>query len=185
MLIINIMCANKYCGMGPVPKGRTRGTPKHCLENNQVRYYGIEKINPAIIEDRVTRKKQVDINKEKLKLLSFRNKGKLLVKEYTEQKLIVNHPAYNKSDKKRALAQIELIKKRRDALMKKITDQRKLVNSLNEQSAKKDAKKPVKKDAKKPVKRDAKKPIKRDAKKPVKKDAKKPVKKNVKKPVKK
>jgi len=30
-----------YCGIGPIPKGRRRGTAKECLKSHQVRYYGL------------------------------------------------------------------------------------------------------------------------------------------------
>lgn len=40
-----------YCGKGPVPKGKTRGSAEYCLRNNQVRYYGVKKIDAKMLKD--------------------------------------------------------------------------------------------------------------------------------------
>lgn len=40
-----------YCGKGPVPKGRTRGSAEYCLRSNQVRYYGVKKIDDKMLKD--------------------------------------------------------------------------------------------------------------------------------------
>lgn len=40
-----------YCGKGPVPKGKKRGSAEYCLMNNQVRYYGVEKIDKKLLKD--------------------------------------------------------------------------------------------------------------------------------------
>lgn len=37
--------SNVYCGVAKIPKGQKRGSAKECLDKNQVRYYGIEKID--------------------------------------------------------------------------------------------------------------------------------------------
>ena len=39
-----------YCGIGDVPKGKVRGTAEQCLKMNQVRYYGIEQLDPEIVK---------------------------------------------------------------------------------------------------------------------------------------
>lgn len=39
-----------YCGIGTVPKGYRRGTMKECAESGQIRYYGLKKVDPKMIE---------------------------------------------------------------------------------------------------------------------------------------
>lgn len=43
-----------YCGIKKVPKGRKRGTMAECAELGKVMYYGVEKIDPAILAASVT-----------------------------------------------------------------------------------------------------------------------------------
>lgn len=39
-----------YCGAKKVPKNRRRGTMKECADMRQVRFYGINKADPRVIE---------------------------------------------------------------------------------------------------------------------------------------
>lgn len=39
-----------YCSIGNIPKGSKLGTMKQCAEMNQVRYYGIKKIDSKLLE---------------------------------------------------------------------------------------------------------------------------------------
>lgn len=43
---------NIYCGIGKVPTDKIRGTAKECIVTNQVRYYGIKKIDIKLIENK-------------------------------------------------------------------------------------------------------------------------------------
>src|SRR5690606_13795779 len=40
-----------YCGIGKVPKNKKLGTMKQCAEANQIRYYGIKKIDRITLEN--------------------------------------------------------------------------------------------------------------------------------------
>lgn len=44
------MSKKVYCSVGPVPKNHKLGTMKECAEKKQVRYYGIKKIDPKLLE---------------------------------------------------------------------------------------------------------------------------------------
>lgn len=46
-----------YCGIGKIPSNHYRGTPKECLDINQVRYYGIQQIDPKQFNKSVSGKK--------------------------------------------------------------------------------------------------------------------------------
>lgn len=39
-----------YCGIGVIKKGMRRGTPQECYNMNQLRYYGLEKVNIDDVE---------------------------------------------------------------------------------------------------------------------------------------
>ena len=39
-----------YCGIGNVPKKSKRGTMKECVDSGQIRYYGIKKVDPRLVE---------------------------------------------------------------------------------------------------------------------------------------
>ena len=39
-----------YCGAGPVPKKQKLGTMKECAESKQIRYWGVKKIDPKMLE---------------------------------------------------------------------------------------------------------------------------------------
>jgi len=43
-----------YCGIKKIPKGRKRGTMAECAELGKVMYYGVEKIDPAVLAASVT-----------------------------------------------------------------------------------------------------------------------------------
>ncbi len=39
-----------YCGVGPIKKGAHRGTMKECAEKRQIRYYGVKKVDPRLVD---------------------------------------------------------------------------------------------------------------------------------------
>ena len=41
---------NIYCGVGPLPKGKRRCTMIEAAEKNQVRYYGLNKIDKKLVD---------------------------------------------------------------------------------------------------------------------------------------
>lgn len=42
--------SNIFCGIGEIPYGKKRGSMIQCAKSGQIRYYGIEKVDPKIIE---------------------------------------------------------------------------------------------------------------------------------------
>jgi hypothetical protein len=39
-----------YCSVGTIPKGQRLGTMKECADLKQIRYYGVKKIDPKLLE---------------------------------------------------------------------------------------------------------------------------------------
>lgn len=42
--------ANVYCGIGDIPKKSRRGSMKECAQTNQIRYFGLHKVDTRTIE---------------------------------------------------------------------------------------------------------------------------------------
>ena len=55
-----------YCGIGKVPKGKRLGTMKECVEANQVRLYGIYKVDKKLLEHWESEKKRKTTTSGKL-----------------------------------------------------------------------------------------------------------------------
>ena len=63
-----------FCGAGKMPKTSRVGTSTECAEKNQIRYYGLNKVDPKTIE-RTKKKDHVPDTREKLFKLMFKLKG--------------------------------------------------------------------------------------------------------------
>lgn len=50
--------SKSYCGLGKIPKGHKRGSMKDCVMAGQVRYYGIKKVDPRLLESRLKLQKE-------------------------------------------------------------------------------------------------------------------------------
>jgi len=69
---------SKYCGIGKVPKNNERGSDEYCLQHNQVRYWGLKKIDPKII-------KKVEIIKNKDKIVGEIRTGTVVIRALTKK----------------------------------------------------------------------------------------------------
>ena len=65
-----------YCGLGPVPKGKKRAPPEYCLQKRQVRYWGVEAIDPELLAQ--YQKKETSLLKEQMKLKKIEDQAKKL-----------------------------------------------------------------------------------------------------------
>jgi hypothetical protein len=109
-----------FCGIGPVPKNKRRGTAKQCLDAKQVRYYGKHKIDPKLLEKVVVH--VINFEKEKAKLRKLEYEAKAFIRSF--QALKIEH------DEKPHLKTLQ--KKMKAALAKRT----KLVNGIKKQSEK-------------------------------------------------
>lgn len=53
-----------YCGIGKTPKGYRLGSMVECLENKKVNLYGLYKIDPKLVKQKLASKKASKKNKE-------------------------------------------------------------------------------------------------------------------------
>ncbi|AKI79324.1 hypothetical protein [Acanthamoeba castellanii mimivirus] len=138
-----------YCGIGKIPKGKERGTPEYCVQSNQVRYYGLKKIDRSLLE--TAKVKKTSLVKEQTKLNNLIEKGKQMLKEYNNLKLIINDEKSSKSAVNKARKRMEEIVLRKDRFVKDVKKQREIVNDLieKEKEEEKAAKKAEKAEEKK------------------------------------
>src|ERR1700761_5187735 len=76
-----------YCGVGKIPKGKIRATPEYCVQNNQVRYYGLVAIDQNLLKS--AKGESSNLTKERLKFQKAKDEAEILLKDIQTQKLIV------------------------------------------------------------------------------------------------
>ena len=117
-----------YCGAGPVPKGKVRGTPEYCVQTNQVRYYGIIAINPNLLK--TAKGKTTDLVNEQLKLKKIENDAKILINEVKKLKIILDSKEASRTETKRAQKRFDNLMLKRDSLVKRLKKQQKVVEEI-------------------------------------------------------
>jgi len=127
------MGENMYCGIGPIPRGKIRGTPEYCIQTNQVRYYGLELIDKKLLKS--AKGKSSDIVKEQLKLKKIEDDAKFLIKEVRNIKVITEDRDAKPSQQKRAQKKLDELLVRRDKLVKKLKTQKEVVETLEKEEA--------------------------------------------------
>lgn len=82
-----------YCSVGNVPKNKRRGNMKECVENKQIRFYGIKKIDAKLLSKIIKDKKQsktLETLKEKEAKYSAKLKNTLKDYEKENKKKVKN-----------------------------------------------------------------------------------------------
>lgn len=133
---------NMYCGSGPVPKGKERGTPEYCVQTNQVRYYGVKKIDKALLEK--IKGKTPSLTKEKLKLKKIEDDAKILIKEVQKLKIITENKKATEAQQKKAQKKIDGLLVKRDKMVAKLKAQKSTVEQLEEEDKAKQERKAAK-----------------------------------------
>lgn len=79
--------SSSYCGIKSPPKGKEPGTMKECAESNQVRKYGLYKVDKLLVSEapksKLTRK---DRDEQVHKVNRIRYKYQRIKKEYQKKK---------------------------------------------------------------------------------------------------
>lgn len=135
-----------YCGIGKIPKGKKRGTAEECIKANQIRYYGLEKIDMDTVNKAKKKKPKTGTYiQESIKLINLRTKARVLVEKIKTAKVIIESEGTSKAQKNEAKRNLDSYYERRPKLIKKIKDQQKVVESMKPKEDKPIKKKPVKK----------------------------------------
>lgn len=126
------MADGMYCGIGSIPKNKRRGTAEYCIKNNQVRYYGIKRVDPELVET-LKKVSRSSLTKEILKLRKIQDEVKILVSEYRKAKIIQEHKDSTPAEVKRAAKKIQKIVEKKNLLKKNLAKQLKLVDNLEKE----------------------------------------------------
>lgn len=141
---------NYYCGIGKVPRGKVLAPVEYCIQHNQVRYYGLVAIDRKLLTE--AKGQTNDLNKEKIKLTKIKADIKILLKDFSTNKIILENKdgSQRPSNIKKAEAKRLLLLKKRDKLKKQYNTQAKIIENLEkeEKRAAKEAKKEKKKKSK-------------------------------------
>lgn len=116
---------NIYCGIAKPTSGKELGTAEECVAANQVRYYGIVKIDKSILRDGKTKKK--NMVHEQLKLRKLYDDAKILVNDYGKQNLIIEAETATKAEVRAAKNRIKKLVEQKDKLQARIKRQKKVV----------------------------------------------------------
>ncbi|ARF09546.1 hypothetical protein Indivirus_1_169 [Indivirus ILV1] len=110
-----------YCGSSKVPKGQTLGTMKECVAKNQVRYWGVKKVDSRLLKkESIKKEKSTKESRDKaaIKMIGLRGKVQKLTKQVSEEK-----------DKKKKLA----LSKELEKAKKEFSEAVALFNKLEKQ----------------------------------------------------
>lgn len=116
-----------FCGVGNVPKKSRLGTAKECVEKKQVRHYGIEKIDKALLVKTknsipVTRDKLIsELSKERGNIDRYKGRYNNAPKGIDKEKLDEYKKKWKAAEKRYAklVVQFNIVEKERDADKKK------------------------------------------------------------------
>ncbi len=76
-----------YCSIGPVPSGHKLGTMKECADKKQVRYWGVKKIDPKMLEaSKKGSVKRESRDRIAVKMIGLRGKISKLTKQIKDEK---------------------------------------------------------------------------------------------------
>src|ERR1700747_505611 len=117
-----------YCGAKDVPRGKKLADAEYCVKTNQIRYYGIVKVDPKLLEQKkkgqlkTLEDEEMKLHNMKIELNAFIKKAEKLVK-------IKNNEKSKKSEKTKAIKEIEKMKIKRPKILKDIEIQGKIVEA--------------------------------------------------------
>jgi len=117
-----------YCGSKSVPKNKVRGTMKECADSNQVRYWGVKKIDKKFLGDQ--KEKVVDVENEIIKLKNMEAEGGILLKEIKKTKLIIKLRKEGNKKYKIYQKKLQSLLLKRDKFIIKYNKQREYVKEL-------------------------------------------------------
>lgn len=130
---------NYYCGAGPLKKGQVRAPPEYCVQNNQIRYYGIVAIDESLLKKTSVK----SLIKEQIKLKKIEDKAKILIRDHKHLKIRMDNPDLTDSQRKKLDKEMAKLVENKNKLVKQLKSQKKIVEQVEEEERqrKKQAKK--------------------------------------------
>ena len=76
-----------YCGIKIPAKGKRRGSMKECADKGEIRYYGIKRVDPKLIEYAQSSRKGKESRESLIKkLVTFRGRLRVAKRDYEEER---------------------------------------------------------------------------------------------------
>lgn len=122
-----------YCGIGDVPKGKVRASPEYCIQNNQVRYYGLVAIDPELLKKKQS--STANLVKEQTKLRKIDDEANYLLKQIRNLKVIVEDDRHKPSTIKNAQKKLDKLIPKKAIFAKKLRAQLEYVKQLEKEEA--------------------------------------------------
>jgi len=123
--------AEFYCGpKTPVPSGKERGTAGYCASKNQVRFYGVKKIDKDILKTHEKKPKNTDVVTEGMKYRKLVEKRKLMVKKFEVAKIIADNENETPGRRRAAEKKIADLKAQNKKIRAKMNQQLAIVRKL-------------------------------------------------------
>ena len=123
-----------YCGIGPIPNGKVRGTLEHCYKKNQVRYYGLSKVKDLdLLYNVKANQKRLDEIDTELKRIFYARLGR--ERKLPKLQYFANNEKKTKEQRKEAQDEIDhLLKEEKEHKTKRINlheEKKRLTTILN------------------------------------------------------
>lgn len=120
-----------YCGINKIPKGKQRGTPEACAAANQIRYYGLYKIDKSVLKNTGKVRNKQKLVAEQLKLKNLEYEALNLIKTYKKLKLEMDlRKEDGKQESKTHLKKLKNIIRKKNKLQKQIKKQKEIVKNI-------------------------------------------------------
>jgi hypothetical protein len=101
----------KYCGIGPVPRNKTRGSMLECVEKGEVRYWGLRSADKKTLQKANLNKLKTSVIKLKNDILDMKDKYKKMTNKSKKAELMKQMSAKNELFNKKQRELIEFKKK--------------------------------------------------------------------------
>ena len=117
-----------YCGIKKVPSGKARGTPRYCAETKQVRYYGVEPIDPEILK--ITRIGRELLQHEALRLRKMENTARALIQQFDTIKYMLERKTVADRERKKYKRMLEALGAKKKRLAERLRKQQAKVKEI-------------------------------------------------------
>lgn len=126
-----------YCGTKNLRGSQIRGSAEYCADHNQIRYYGIEAIDPQIINSSsrsVNRTKEKLVNAQ-LKMGAIRTESQALIKEVKTLRFLLEKDTVSDAKKRSLQKKIDNLLRKRDQLVAHLQKQTAIIENLQKSIA--------------------------------------------------
>jgi len=137
----------KVCGWREPKKNEKRGDAEYCLSRNQIKYYGIISVEPELLLKKI--KKMRGVFDEQMEYKKLQDQAVILIKKDEKLQNILRVESYTQKQKDNAREKRKALIEKRDVLLEKMKNQKKLIAKAEREEKASKTKKTKKKSLKK------------------------------------